>query len=328
MALPTGLGAQLGIKLEGSFGTYQAPASFYEFDSETLSRQQTYLTSTGLRAGRMAAPVGRHKPTTRSGSGDITMKVPNKGFGTWLNLLHGETVTPEKIGTGTSYKQIHKLGTSWPESKSLTVQVGVPGVDGTVQPFSYIGSMITQLALSCDTGAELMATISLNAKDVVTSESLAVASYPTGIASLDFTGGKIEVGSDTLGIIPSASVNLPLVLKVDRFGIGSGATAAKPLPNDYFRPTGSMNMEFKGLTQYEHFTKCDTVKIVLLFEGATISESNKETLKVTLPACHFTGDTPQVSGPDVVALDWPYEAFDNGTEPPVTIEYISSDVTL
>jgi hypothetical protein len=328
MALPTGLASQLGVKAESTYGEFKTPAAFYEFDSETLSRNQNYLTSTGLRAGRMGRPVGRHKPTTRGVAGDIVMKVPTIGFGTWLNLLHGETVTPEKIGTSTAYKQIHKLGSSWPAAKSLTAQIGVPGVDGNVIPFSFLGTMLTQLALSCDTGAELMATLSCNAKDVVTSEALATPSYPAGITSFDFTGGEIKVASDTLGIIPSASVNLPLPLKVDRFGIGSGATAAKPLPNDYFTPTGTFNMEFLGTTQYSHFVNCDTVKVILNFEGAVIAEGNKQKLKIEMPACHFTGDMPQVGGPDVVMVDEPFEAYDNGTEPITTIEYVSIDTAI
>jgi len=328
MAIPSGLAAQLGIKTEEAFGTYKVPDMFFEFDSETLTRQQQYLTSTGLKAGRMAAPVLRHKPTTRSGTGDVVMKVPNKGFGRWLNLLHGNVVTPAKQGSTAAYKQVHAIGTSAPLGKSLTCQVGKPDVTGTVQPFSYIGTKITQAVFSCDTGAELMATLSLNARDVVTAEALAVASYPTGITSFDFVSGEIKVGADTLAIVPSANLTIPLPQKVDRFGLGSGALAAEPLPNDYIRPTGSMSMEFSGLTQYNHFTNCDSVKVVLGFTGATIAESFKETFKIEMPAVHFTGDTPQVGGPDILIPDWSFEVFDNGTEAPISIEYMSVDATL
>lgn len=328
MGTPSGLGAQLGAKAESAFGTYIAPDAFYEFDSETLGRKPNYLTSSGLRAGRMAGPVGRHKPTTRAAAGDIVMKVPNKGFGRWLNLLHGNVVTPEKIEAGPAYKQVHNIGTSAPIGKSLTVQVGKPDVAGVVQPFSYPGTKITQLQLACETGAELMATLSLNARDEVTGEALAVASYPSGITSLDFTGGEVKVGADTLGIVDSANLTIPLPMKLDRFGLTKSALAAEPLPNDYIKPTGSLSMEFFGLTQFNHFVNCDAVKVVLNFEGATIAGANKEQLKLEMPACHFVGDSPQVSGPDVLKVAFPFEVYDNGTEAPVIATYVSVDTAL
>jgi hypothetical protein len=328
MATPSGLSAQLGAKAETTFGTYVAPDAFYEFDSETLQRQNQYLTSTGLRAGRMAAPVGRHKNTTRSASGDINMKVPNKGFGRFLNLLHGNVVTPTKVGPSLAYLQTHNIGTTAPIGKSLTVQVGKPDTAGTVQPFSYLGAKITSAQFSCATGAELMAQLSLNAQDEVTSKSLATASYPSGLASLDFTGGSVSIGSDTLAIITDASLTVPLPQKLDRYGLGTGALAAEPIPNDYIRPTGSLTMEFNTLTQYNHFVNCDTVEVVLDFKGAVIETSYNEELKFDMKACHFTGATPQVGGPDILTAQFPFEVYDDGTNAPIICTYQSIDTTL
>lgn len=276
----------------------------------------------------MARPAGRHKPTTRAASGDLTLKVPNKGFGRFLNLLHGNVVTPEKIEAGTAYKQIHNIGLNAPIGKSQTIQIGTPDVAGVVQPFSYIGSKITQAVLSCEMGGDLNAVLSINARDEVVGEALAAASYAAGLASLDFTGGEIKVAADTLGIVNSANLTIPLPMKVDRFGLNKSALAAEPLPNDYMDPTGSLAMEFFGLTQYNHFVNCDTVKVILNFEGAVIAGANKEKLKLELPACHFTGDSPNVSGPDVINVAFPFQAFDNGSEAPVIAEYVSTDTTL
>jgi hypothetical protein len=328
MGIPSGLGAQLGAKRESAFGTYAVPDAFYEFDNETMGRQHNYLTATGLRAGRMAGPVGRHKPTTRSAPGGVVMKVPNKGFGRWLDLLHGNVVTPTKIEAGTAYKQEHNIGTSAPIGKSLTVQIGKPDVAGVVQPFSYLGTKITQLDLACETGAELMATLALNARDEVIGEALAAASYPSGISSLDFTGGEIKVAEDTLGIVNSANLSIPLPMKVDRYGINKSALAAEPLPNDYIKITGGLAMEFFGLTQLNHFYNCDTVKVILKFEGAVIAGPNKEKLELVLPASHFIGASPQVGGPEILAVQYPFEAFDNGTEPPLAATYVSVDTAL
>jgi hypothetical protein len=277
----------------------------------------------------MAPPVSRHKPTTRSAPGGLTMKVPNKGFGRFLDLLHGNVVTPEKIEATAAYKQLHKIGTTAPLGKSLSMQIIKPDTAGVLQPFSYVGTKITEMTLSCDVGAELMAALSLNARDETTAEAYVAANYPAGLASFDFVGGEVAVNADTLGLVPSAAFTIPLAQKTDRFGLNKSALAAEPLPNDYLRPTGKLSMEFFGLTQFNHFVNCDAAKVVLNFEGAVIAGANKERIKVTMPFCHFVGDSPQVSGPDVVMVDYPFEAYGSGgSEAPVEVEYVSVDSTL
>ena len=74
------------------------------------------------------------------------------------------------------------------------------------------------------------------------------------------------------------------------------------------------------------FAAC--VAVILLFEGATISETNKEKLELVVPAAHFVGASPQVGGPDVLSVQYPFEAYDNGSEAPVIATYVSVDSTL
>jgi len=331
MAIPTGLGASLGLKKESSYGTYVAPTLFLPFDSESFSRQQNRTDATGgFRAGRSVPLVGLDRLTTRSAGGEFTVKGWNKGLGSIFNLMHGNTVTPEKIGASTAYKQIHKLGENNNiAGKSLTIQVGIPDIEGTVQPFSYIGSKITNLGISIATGGELMLTPTIASKDEVTAEALASPSYAAGLKPFVFTDGELTVASDSLPIVGSADISIPMAMKTDRFGLNKSALAAEPIgPNDWVQASGSATMEFKGLTQYNHFTAADEVKVVLIFEGAVISESNKEKLKIEMPACKFTGTSPSISSPDVVEVSFPFSVFDNGTEAPITIEYVSADTTI
>jgi hypothetical protein len=62
MGLASGLGSQFGLAKEVTYGTVVTPDHFYEFDSESLTRQPTYQDSVGLRSGR---PVVRYRPHAR-----------------------------------------------------------------------------------------------------------------------------------------------------------------------------------------------------------------------------------------------------------------------
>jgi len=328
MAIPSGLASFLGAKRESVYGTYVAPDLYFEFDSESLTRQPTFLTSTGLRSGRMAAPISRHKQTTSTAGGGLTMKVPTKGFGRFLDLLHGNTVTPAQQAATIAYLQTHNIGLTAPSGKSLSMQIGKPDVAGTIQPFSYVGSKITQAGFSCDLGGELMANLTIDSRDEDTAQTLATPSYASGISSLDFVGGNVTIDGSQLAIISSANLQIPLPLKADRYGIGNGALKAEPIPNDYIRPTGSLTMEFNGLTAYNYFVNNTTASVVLDFQGAIIASTYKEQLKFTMAACHFTGTTPQVGGPDILTMELPFEVYDNGSVAPIVALYQSVDTTL
>ncbi len=323
-----GIDASIGYKAETVYGTAVVVDTFSEFDSESLTRQQQFLSSTGLRAGRLSPSIKRHNSTTRGVGGNISLKVPTKGFGKWLNLLHGNTVTPVQQAATAAYLQTHNLGTTTPKGKSMTVQVGKPSTNGTVQPFTYTGIKTTSQTFSCDLGAELVASLDCDGQDVVTATALATPSYPTNVGSFDFTEGTVLMAGASVGLVSSFSLTVPMPMKTDRYGISATATKAEPLVNDYVRPTASLALEFTDLVAYNAFANGTEVAVTCDFQGAIIASTYKEQFKMTLAACKVVGDTPTVGGPDVLSVSVPVEVYDDGTNPPVKIEYQSTDVTL
>jgi hypothetical protein len=176
MGLASGLGSQFGLAKESTYGTVVTPDHFYEFDSESLTRQPTYQDSVGLRSGRTFQPAGRSVPTTRQAGGDVPMDVPTKGYGAILDHMHGLTVTPAQQGVTTAYKQTHLVGTSQP-NKSATLQVNKPDASASDHAFTYPGSVLTQVAWSCDVGGLLKATHTFDSVDESTGvTALATAS--------------------------------------------------------------------------------------------------------------------------------------------------------
>lgn len=330
MALGSGLASQIGVKKETTWGTRVAPTSFYEYESEGIKHNRNRIVSRGLRAGRTFQNSGRRVTVTRDASGPVSLEVPNKGFGVLLDLLHGNTVTPTQQAATTAYSQVHNIGASDP-SKSATIQVGRPGTDGTVRPFDYVGAQVTDYTFSCDTGGFLMASFTFDCKDEDTSQTLASASYPTGLESFDFSQASTVTvnGTDVSDRVTSFNLSGSAARKTDRYFLGAGGTKAKPIQNDYSAATVTFDGEFKDLTTYDLFTGDDIVPVVVTFtSGTEIDTGYPYEISFSLAACQADGETPNVSGPDVLGQQLALTVLDDGTNPPVAITYQSSDVTV
>lgn len=326
--LSSGLGSQVGIAKETvAYGTRAVPAKFLEYASETLSLDKSFILSQQLRANRMFQSSSRRTATTRQAAGQIAFEVPNQGFGTILDLLHGNVVAPVQQGVTAAYKQTHDIGTTEPR-KSATVQIGRPDTSGVVRPFDYLGAMATSLGLSCEVNGFLQATLGLDARDEKTDQTLAAASYPTNLKSFNFTQGTVTVAGSAVAVISSFDLSITIPWKNDRFFFGSAGLKSQPLVNAFATAEATLNAEFDGLTNYNRFINGDIAEVILDFVGPVIEGANNEQVKITLPACGFNGSTPNVSGPDVLALALPVVALDNGTAAPVRIEYVSRDTTL
>ena len=323
MAIGSGLAAQLGFKKETTYGTRAVPDSFYEFNSETLQLERNRIMSRGLRAGRTFQSSTRVSEVTRSASGSVSLEVVNKEFGRWLDLLHGNTVTPVQQGGTTAYLQTHNLGTTDP-SKSATIQVGKPGTAGTVHPFEYEGCMVTGYEFSAEVGGFLEASFEIDAEDRTTSQTLASASYPASLLTYDFADVTVCTvnGVSTLDVFSGFNLSGELPRATDRWRLGSGAVKLKPILNDYTAATLTLSGEFKNLTNHAFFDSGAIIPVVITFDsGVAAGTGNNYLIRFTMAACQVTGEDPTVGGPDLVDQSLSFNVLDNGTNPPVVIEY-------
>lgn len=326
MAIGSGLSAQVGAKKETTYGTRVVPNQFFEFISEGFTREQHYLESRQLRSGRFFQSGSRRILTTRMAPGSLSGEVPIKGMGMFLDLLHGNTVTPVQQGATTAWLQTHDI-TNDP-GKSATVQVGKPDTGGTVRPFDYTGCMVTGATFSCDVDDWLKFALDVDAQDEDTAQTLATASYPTALEGFHFQQCTVTVNSvvqngATGSLVRSWSTELGLPRATDRFYMRSAATKAKPILNDYTPGTGTLGFEFTDMTQYGLFTAGTKVALTVDFTSATLAGTAfPYRITFSYPQVQFTGATPVVGGPDLLTFDAPFVILDNGTNPPLTITYM------
>ncbi|MFE1926534.1 phage tail tube protein [Streptomyces asoensis] len=328
MAIGSGLGAQLGIAAESSYGTFVAPTKFVEFTKEGLALKKTTAQSAGIANGRLLPLSARRVLTRREASGTIEMEVTNKAMGLLLQALMGTSVTPVQQGVTAAYLQTHTLASV--AGKSLTIQKGVPLTSGTVTDKTFLGCKVTSGEFSCGVGEMLTASFEVDAKDCDETQTLASASYsnmsPFHFMQLTAKTGTFG-GETALDGIRKVSCKIERPQDVERFYAGQAGLKKEPIENDQVKITGTLESDYVGTTLDDLHTSDAATSLVLEWVGPLIAPTFYETFRITLPAVRLNEGPPVVDGFGVVKPSFTYEGLYDGTNQP-KIEYISTDTAL
>lgn len=328
MAIGSGLGAQIGIAAETTYGTYVAPTRFIEFTKESLVLKKTTAQSAGIAAGRLLPLSSRRVLTRREGQGSLEMEVTNKGMGLLLQALMGTTVTPVQQGAGPAYLQTHTLAST--AGKSLSIQKGVPLTTGTVTDKSFLGCKVTSGEFSCEVGQMLTASFEVDARDCDEAQPLAAASY-SNMAPFHFGQMAVKTGSfgseAALDGIRKMSCKIERPQDVERFYANNAGLKAEPIENDQVKISGSIETDYVATTLDDLHTVDGATSLVWEFKGALIASTYYDTFRLTLPAIRLDEGPPVVDGFGVVKPSFNYVGLYDGTNQP-KLELISTDTTL
>jgi hypothetical protein len=328
MAIGSGLGAQLGIAAESTYGTFVAPTRFVEFTKESLVFKKTTAQSTGIAAGRQLALSSRRVLTRKEVAGSIDLEITNKAMGLFLQALMGTSVTPVQQGVTTAYLQTHTLADT--AGKSLTIQKGVPLASGTVTDKSMLGCKVTSGEFSCEVGGMLTGTFEIDGRDCDETQTLAAASY-SNMSPFHF--GQMALKTGTYGAetaldgIRKVSVKVERPQDVERFYANQSALKKEPISNDLTKITGTLETDYVATTLDDLHTSDAATSLVWEFIGPLIASTYYETIRFTLPAIKLNEGPPMVDGYGVVKPTFQFEGLYDGTNQP-KIEYISTDTTV
>lgn len=322
--MASGNDARLGIAIETTYATRVAPARFFPFTGEALGFAYNRYFSQALGSGRWARPS---ITTTKAGTGSLSGEVPTTGFGFLLQLLHNNTVTPAQDAATTSYTQTHTLDT--PPAKSATIQVQTPPIQSsTLVAQDMLGVMFSGITLSWESAGVLTWEIPCLVNNLDTSQALATYVAPTSWSLLSFAGGSLSIGGvNQADITGSGTITIGFNLRDDAFALGTSGTMAKPVETAKPTAAGTFTADFNDLVHYNRVVNDTSADVILKFEGGTISGAFKYTMQVTIPACKFTQERPQVGGPGPVTQEVSFENS-SGTSAPPVILYRSTDVVL
>lgn len=324
----SGLDAQLGIATETTYGTRATPNAFFGFESESLAVTPNFLESQPLMGGVMVQPANLMEEVTRTVEGSIEMLLMDRGIGKFLNLLHGNTVTPSTPSGATSAREwVHPIGLTSPVGKSLTIQVARPAVTGTLHPFDYVGCKITEATISIENDGAASLSVTIDGRDELTDKTLAVASWNMDARPLSFKKWSLELAGSPSTNVQSLSFSIPLGMDTERFPLGSGGLKNQPLVNQVSEITGTAAMEFTDLASH-NLLKSGPVSLVAKAVGGEIEAGHNFETTIEIPAAQLTSSQPQVGGPELVVPDLEFKAVWNGTDAPVTITQVNDDTAL
>jgi hypothetical protein len=325
MAIGSGIGSQLGIATETTFNNSVTVTRFYEFTSENLQYNKKTAVGMGLRAGGQLPRSQRRVVVTTDAGGDIVLDLPTRGLG--LLLSHAMGSAPSAVTTTTGvYSYTFTLGDVY--GRSLTAQVGVPQYGGTVTPKTISGAKIQSWELSAPNAGIATGKFTLDGASFTTSTSLATASYSPISNLFNFSQGAITVAGSSVVNIKDFTLTVDNTLKQDRYNLGNAGIKAEQVINGFRKVSGKMTAEFTDTTLLNAFLADTTTALVLTFTGAVIAGGQNEKLTITIPAAKFNADTPNVASPGVIDLAMTFDAYDDGTNQPLTIVYQTADSAL
>ncbi|MBK7424852.1 MAG: hypothetical protein IPJ48_18220 [Propionivibrio sp.] len=331
MAIGSGLAASIGFAAESTYGTYVAPTRFLEYIKADLKKKKNVVQGGGLAAGRIAQLGSRRVVTSESVEGGFELEVANKGMGLLLAHLLGSSATPVQQGATAAYLQAHTVGDNI--GKSLTIQHGVPDLTGTVRPFTFKGCKLSGAEFSCKVGELLTMSLDVDGRQASEVETLVAASLATGVAPFHWAQMSVKLGTfgaeAAVSGVKGFSVKFDRGMASERFYAGAGGLKAEPIMNDFLKVSGSIEVDLVNKADFaDRFAADSATSLVIEFVGPLIASTYYQTFRFTLPMVFFDGDTPTVDGPDVTSGGYPFVAQLDGTNPLVSIDYISTDTTL
>lgn len=328
MAIGSGLGSSVGLGVESVYGTYQSATRHLPGTFNVKHVQET-VEVTGVAAGRPMAPD--EVVTQVQGTGQLAGQVQIRQMGVLLQHLLGGNATPVQQGGTTAYLQTHVLADNL--GKSLSVQAGIADTTGTVRPYTGLGGKIMQATFECGAGEALTYTAELDFKEITEAQTLVAPSYLSGIRPFHFAQSTVKLG--TYGAEAAVSgvkkVSLTIARSQDngRFYSGNSGKKLEPVWNDFVEVSGTIDVDFVNKADFvDRFVGHTATALVWEFTGPTISGAYNEMFRVRLPKVYFSGDVPEVSGPNVNTASVPFKAFWDPTNGVVSAEYQSVDTAV
>jgi hypothetical protein len=299
MVAPTGFSAQLGLAEEVTWGTIVAPARHLEFLGESLKNEIARAESKGLRAGRRILLSSQWAPgkSRIAGGVDLEMLTTSQAL-LWKHMLGAISTT----GAG---PYVHTAIPGDLTGKGLTIQIGRPDSTGTVRPFTYSGCKVRGWELSAEAGE--IATLSLDIVGAAetTATALSTATYAATMAPLVMISGTLTIAGAQLDVM-SLTASGDNGLKDDRWRVRGSGVIKEPLENRQRAYTGQVLADFEDLTQYNRFTAGTEAALVI-----TLSNGGTSQVVITQNV-RFDGDTPNVSGAEMLELPLSYKAVASG----------------
>ena len=294
MAARTGLAGSFGLKAEVTYGVYTTVDEWIPIISEGITREEAHTISRAIRAGRTVLTSDQWNGGVIDVGGPIAMELNNKNIRTLFKAMFG-------IETGSSPYTYTPVD----NTQSLTLQVGRPGIAGTVHPFTYTGAKVASWEIAAEVGETVSLTVEVIAQAEATSYALTSPSYTASMLPYKFTGATLSIAGSAVNTVRSMSLSGDNMMARRNF-LGS-QTTAEPFAAGLYEYTGTVTTDFESLTAYSRFVTGTEAALVMTFTRGS------STVVVTTNV-KFNGTTPNIADSEVLAQELPFMCVASSTD--------------
>ncbi len=301
----TAVNLAAAINLDGGAGVLYGALTTRNADVTAVAATNTVVVTDKLGRGAAANAITTTKSSTHIAWG-------------------GATLAGGVDGTDTERKHLLTLDKRSLLHRSATVQLNQPYSAGVDAPFTFKGGKLTKGTLSYkqDDFLKFLSTWDFQGVDVNT--ALAVASFAASAANYAHVDVALTVGGVAATVI-ACDITVETPLDTDRRGTGN-QSKREPIGNGRRMITGTIDAEWEDRTAYDAWIAGTQAALVLTATGGTIpSSANPFKLVVTLPIIQYTGEAPNAKGFGIIRQNRPFQAFSDGSQEPISVDYRTSD---
>lgn len=339
MAVGSGLGGQVGIAREGTWGTVQAPTLFTKATSAEVSRTNNVVQGGGFDT-TLVEDGSEFALISMAGTASIQSIVragmltgTASPFGLYLQDIFGAAPTPAQQTATIAYLSTFTVGDSG--GRSSTIQTAMPNRAGTVYPFTLLGSKITSATFSCTAGDYLRVAMEYDGAQVVESQATATASYLTSVpfhfGDLTFKLGTFGAEAAVVGV-KGFSLTFTRPNDTDTSYYANNAVSgvsikAEQIINDRITVSGSVDVDLSTKADFfDRGTANTSTSMVIALTKVTnpIASTFFPTIAFNVPMTYFGVSTPVLDDNDVVGASIPFTGKWDGTHNLCTGTYMST----
>lgn len=327
--------ASLGFGVEATYGTGVTPTRWVEYVSESLDYRKNMKQGLGLRAGSRVARSGRRVVPTHDGGGDFLMEATSKGMGLlWQACMGAGTST---LVSAATYQQVFTLGDA---PASLTIQKGLVRRDGTVDPYTFVGSTVDTFEVDFAQADIVKLKATVDSRDMLTATAYAAPSYVVAPNLFHFAGGSVSTGVLTAptgialasGATPVADVRggsfvVKKNLKTDQYNLGNAGLKSKPV-GGLIDVSGKLEIEYDSTLFRDAVLADSPLNLVMTWQAGALGVG-LETLQFVIPEIKFDSEIPKTNGTDLIIQSMAFDGLDNLTAgQPLWIVTRTADIAL
>jgi hypothetical protein len=310
------LDSYFAYAIEGTSGTRETPTIALPMRSESLQDSGSQpIWRRGMKQGRRMNHS--HGQTKSDVGGQVALDLTAEGSGPLLRACFG---TNNTSGAG---PYTHTMSRGYP-LPTMSAQVGWDDDAGTAFRKDYIKLLVEGWSLSLQADQDPDFQVDLRAiseeKDAYTA---VVPSYPT-LTYFEFSDATVNVAGGGTQCFDTLSLEGRNNLYKSPSICPTNPTATEYLDHGMTNITGTLVYDFDGTwTDYDAFVAGTEASLVVALNAGANAQMTF-TLNIV-----FTGETPQVTGPEMIKQPLPFEVTSATSDAAAaTLVLINDDATI